>query len=132
VRLHVDRDIEAAGRPTARACLAFAGQADLVSLVDAGGDRHLERAAAFRSAVTVAVSQGDSTILPSPRQRGQALTLTIWPSIVWRTVRTSRDRCTGDRSPPRSLDWRRCHGRFAALEHANSICFSVPRTASSK
>ena len=35
------------------------------------------------------VSQGVSTILPSPWQRGQALTLTIWPSIVWRTLRTS-------------------------------------------
>ena len=35
------------------------------------------------------VSHGVSTILPSPWQRGQALTLTIWPSIVWRTLRTS-------------------------------------------
>ena len=35
------------------------------------------------------VAHGDSTILPSPWQRGHALTLTICPSIVWRTLRTS-------------------------------------------
>ena len=35
------------------------------------------------------VSHGSSMIRPSPWQRGQAVTLIIWPSIVWRTERTS-------------------------------------------
>ena len=35
------------------------------------------------------VSHGSSTIRPSPRQRGQVETLTIWPSIVWRMPRIS-------------------------------------------
>ncbi len=78
------------------------------------------------------VSQGVSTILPSPRQRGQALTLTIWPSIVWRTLRTS----------PRPSHCGQVVGSvpgFAPVpEHVsqrprtrNSISFSVPLTASS-
>ena len=33
--------------------------------------------------------QGFSTIRPAPRQRPQVVTLTIWPSIVERTWRTS-------------------------------------------
>ena len=79
------------------------------------------------------VSQTDSTTRPSPRQRGQAVTLTIWPSIVWRSWRIS----------PRPLHcgqvvgwvpglapepWQVSH----RLRTGNSISFSVPWTASSK
>ncbi len=78
------------------------------------------------------VSHGVSTILPSPRQRGHALTLTICPSIVWRTLRTS----------PRPSH---CGQVVASVPGAapvpvhvshrpsarNSISFSVPLTASS-
>ena len=71
-------------------------------------------------------------IRPSPLQRGQALTLIIWPSIVWRTERTS----------PRPWHW----GQVVAFEPAfaplppqvvhrsrtgNSISVSRPRIASS-
>ena len=79
------------------------------------------------------VAHGVSTILPSPRQRGQALTLTIWPSIVWRTLRTS----------PRPSHCGQVTGSVPGLapvpEHVsqrsrtwNSISFSVPLIASSK
>ena len=79
------------------------------------------------------VSHGVSTILPSPWQRGQALTLTIWPSIVWRTERTS----------PRPLHCGQVIGSVPGLAPSpphvshgwrtvNSISFSVPWTASSK
>ncbi len=78
------------------------------------------------------VSHGVSTILPSPRQRGQGDTLTIWPSIVWRTERIS----------PRPLHCGHSTGvepGFAPVpaqvsqrpRTGNSISFSVPRTASS-
>ena len=78
------------------------------------------------------VSHGVSTIRPSPRQRGQALTLTIWPSIVWRTLRTS----------PRPSHCGHVVGSVPGsaplpvhVSHRprprNSISFSVPRTASS-
>ena len=78
------------------------------------------------------VSQGVSTILPSPRQRGQAVTLTIWPSIVWRTLRTSpRPLHCGQviASVPAfaPVPWQVSHGWSAR----NSISFSVPLTASS-
>ena len=79
------------------------------------------------------VSHAASMILPSPLQRGQALTLTIWPSIVWRTERTS----------PRPLHCGQVTASLPALaplpwhvsqrwRTENSISFSVPRTASSK
>ena len=79
------------------------------------------------------VSHGVSTILPSPPQRGQALTLTIWPSIVWRIERTS----------PRPLHCGQVVGSVPGLaplpphvsqrwRTVNSISFSVPWTASSK
>ena len=79
------------------------------------------------------VWQGVSTILPSPWQRGQAFTLTIWPSIVWRTERTS----------PRPLQVGQVIGSVPgsaplpphvsqAPRTVNSISFSVPLTASSK
>ena len=78
------------------------------------------------------VSQGVSTILPSPRQRGHGLALTIWPSIVWRM----------DRSSPRPLHCGHSTGCVPGLaplplhvshrpRTGNSISFSVPRTASS-
>ena len=78
-------------------------------------------------------SHGESTILPSPRQRGQAMTLTIWPSIVCRAWRIS----------PRPPHWGQdCVAvpLFAPLPEqvaqrsrsANSISFSVPRIDSSK
>ena len=68
---------------------------------------------------------------PSPRQRGHADTLTIWPSIVWRTVRTS----------PRPLHCGQVVGDVPGLaplplhvSHVsstrNSISFSVPVIAS--
>src|SRR3954463_14209199 len=72
-------------------------------------------------------------IFPSPRQRGQAFTLTIWPSIVWRTDRTS----------PRPLQVGQVLGSVPgsapfpphvsqAPRTVNSSSFSVPLTASSE
>jgi hypothetical protein len=77
-------------------------------------------------------SHGVSTIRPSPRQRGQVETLTIWPSIVCRTLRTS----------PRPLHcgqvlelvpgWAPLPSHTSHCERTgNSISFSTPRTASS-
>ena len=79
----------AARRAAARPDLALVGQADLVALVDAGGI--VTRSVRLRSVRPSPwqVWHGVSTILPSPWQRGQVVTLTIWPSIVWRTVRIS-------------------------------------------
>ena len=113
--------------------LALVREADLVALVDAGRDRHPERPLALGPAVALARVAGVSTILPSPRQRGQALTLTIWPSIVWRTLRTSPrpshcGQVTGSVPGFAPLPPQVSHG----CRTRNSISFSVPLTASSK
>ena len=60
-----------------------------MALVDPGRDRDPELLAPLDPASPRQVSQGVSTIRPSPWQRGQAVTLTIWPSIVFRTLRVS-------------------------------------------
>ena len=132
VRRDVDRHVEAAGLTAAWSDLALVGEPDLVPLVDPAGI--VTRSVRLRSVrpSPLHVSQGVSTILPSPRQRGQALTLTIWPSIVWRTLRTS----------PRPSHWGHVTGSVPGLaplplqvSHGwrtrNSISFSVPLTASS-
>ncbi len=79
------------------------------------------------------VSHGDSTIRPSPWHRGQAETLTICPSIVWRTERISPLPVA-----LRALRRRSCPAFAPVPSHVsqrprtgNSISFSVPRTASS-
>ena len=54
------------------------------------------------------VGQGFSTIWPWPRQRPQVVTLTIWPSIVERTWRTS----------PLPLHWGQVVGLRAGLRAA--------------
>ena len=54
VRQDVDRDVQAARRPAARPDLALVREADLVALVDAGRDRHPQRALALGPAVAVA------------------------------------------------------------------------------
>ena len=66
------------------------------------GIGHPQRPAALRAALAAARRRRRfSTIWPLPRQRPQVVTLTIWPSIVERTWRTSpraaalRDRSTG-------------------------------------
>ena len=77
------------------------------------------------------VSHGVSTSLPSPWQRGQVDTLTIWPSIVFRT----------DRISPRPSHWGQVvvevpgfapdPSHVAQVASAeNSISFSVPLIAS--
>ncbi len=78
------------------------------------------------------VSHGVSTILPSPRQRGHAATLTIWPSIVWRTLRTSPrpshcGQVTASVPSFAPVPWQVSQGWSAR----NSISRSVPLTASS-
>ena len=79
------------------------------------------------------VGQASSMIWPWPLQRGQGLTLTIWPSIVERTLRTS----------PLPLHWGQVIGLVPALapvpEHVsqraralNSMSFSAPLIDSAK
>ena len=89
VRRHVDHHVEVAGRPAARPGLALAGEADLVAVIDAGGDRHAERPLALDPPVAPARTARLLDDAPGPRQRGHAVTLTIWPSIVERTERCS-------------------------------------------
>src|SRR6185503_16788853 len=54
VRLDMDRDIQAAGRPAARPDLPLVRQADLVALVDARRDRDAQRPAPLRPPVAAA------------------------------------------------------------------------------
>ena len=79
------------------------------------------------------VAQGLSTVLPSPRQRGQVVTLTIWPRSVLRTERIS----------PRPSHWGQVVVEVPGAaplpsqvaqrsRTANSISFSVPLIASTK
>ena len=134
MRRDMDGHVQRAGRAAPRPDLALVGEPDLVALVDAGAGC-VTRSVRLRSARPVAVAgrTGVSTILPSPRQRGHALTLTIWPSIVWRTLRTSP-------RPVALRAGRRLRARLGARASStsrtaratrNSISFSVPLTASS-
>ena len=89
VRRDVDRDVQAARRTAPRPGLALAREADLVALVDAGRDRDPELLAPLGPAVAVARLAGlldDPALALAARAR---VTLIIWPSIVWRTERTS-------------------------------------------
>ena len=63
--------VEVAGRRALRPGLALAGEADARAVLDAGGDRHLQRALALHRAGAVADPAGVAITRPVPPQVGQ-------------------------------------------------------------
>jgi hypothetical protein len=65
IRLHVNADVHVTGACPRRACVAFAGQADLLPVVDARRNRHLERPLLEDAACALAFAAGrldDATV----------------------------------------------------------------------
>ena len=122
---------EPAGPPAAR--LALVGEPDLVALVDARRDRHLERPLPLDSALAPACLARRLDDRPSPLQRGQvghvdhlaehrlANAADLAPAVALGT--RDRLRCPGFAPLPPQVSQRARTG--------NSISFCVPRIASS-
>ena len=71
VRLDLDDHVEIARRAAVDAGFAFAGEADAVAFVDAGGNLDRQRLVLLDAAGALAGAAGVGTILPLPWQRGQ-------------------------------------------------------------